>query len=290
MKNLSRKNLITLLLPSFLFIIFVFAVPIFYSIFISLHHYNILLPYHPFVGFKNYIKLSQDSVFWSSLKITLYFVVVAVAIELSLAMLIALLLNQDFKGREFLRVILMVPWAVPWVVNGIMWKWIFNSEFGVLNKLLLQIGIIGKNIKWLGKPFLALNMMIFADVWKETPFIAILLLAGLQAIPIDYYEAAEIEGANSWVKFCRITLPLLKPVTFVALSLRTIWAFKSFDLVYALTQGGPSQGTNLLNFYIYQTTFSHLDFGYGATLSLVLTIIILVITLLFYKFILTEEE
>jgi len=290
MKYKNTKQLMTLLSPSLAFIIFVFTVPIIYSIFISLHRYNILLPVRTFVAFDNYIRLLQDGVFWHSLKVTIFFVIGAVIIELLLGMLIALLLNQEFKGKAYLRVLLLVPWAVPWVVNGTMWKWVYNTEFGALNILLKQLGIISGNINWLGEPFRALIMMVLADVWKETPFIAILLLAGLQVIPEHFYEAAKIAGAGVWRRFFHITLPLLKPVLFVALSLRTIWAFKSFDLVYALTQGGPSQGTNLLNFHIYQTTFSNLNFGYGATLSIILTLIILFITILYYKYVLGKEE
>ncbi len=289
MKQKNRKHLFTLLSPSLIFIIFVFTVPIIYSIYISFHKYNIIIPKKPFIGFGNYINLLNQSSFWHSLWITVYFVIVAVIIELVLALLIALLLNQDFFGKAYLRVLLLIPWAVPPVVNGIMWKWIYNSEFGALNILLRQLGLVTENINWLGRSFMALNMMVLADVWKETSFIAILLLAGLQTIPEQYYEAAKIAGAGVWKRFFYITLPVLKPVLFVGLSLRTIWAFKSFDLVYALTQGGPSQGTNLLNFNIYQTTFSNLNFGYGAALSIILTLIILFITLIYYKYVLGDE-
>ena len=290
MKLDQKKHLVSLLSPSLLFILFVFTIPIIYSIYISFFRYNILLPQRPFIAWGNYISLIRDGVFWHSLGVTIYFVLGAVMLEMLLGILIALLLNQDFWGKNYLRVIMLVPWAVPWVVNGIMWKWIYNTEFGALNIFLKQLGMISENINWLGEPFRALNMMILADVWKETPFIAILLLAGLQTIPEQYYEAARIAGAGVWQRFYQITLPLLKPIIFVALSLRTIWAFKSFDLVYALTQGGPSQGTNLLNFHIYQTTFSYLNFGYGATLSIVLTLIIMVITLFYYKYVLGQVE
>jgi len=189
-----------------------------------------------------------------------------------------------------LRTILLLPWAVPWVVNGIIWKWILNPRFGALNALLQQLGIIKSYRVWLGEPFLALNMMILADIWKETPFIAILLLAGLQAIPKELYEAAMVEGAGSWRRFWAITLPLIRPVLFVALTLRAIWSLKTFDLVFALTQGGPSGGTNLLNYYIYTTSFSRLDFGYGATLSVVFVFLILIITIGCYKLVFREVQ
>ncbi|MFW6380971.1 MAG: carbohydrate ABC transporter permease [Bacillota bacterium] len=294
MKGSFRKykasDLLVLLSPSLLLVGFIFAIPIVYSIYISFHKYNIFSPGTPFIGLDNYRKLFLSGTFWHSLGITFYFVVLAVAVEIVLALLIALLLNQRFYGQKLLRVMLLLPWAVPWVVNGIMWRWIYNSEFGPLNALLRQLGLISSDINWLGEPFRALNMMIMADIWKETAFIAVLFLAGLQTIPIDYYEAAEIGGANMWRKFWHITLPLLKPIMFVALSLRTIWAFKTFDLVYALTRGGPSRGTNLLNFHIYNTTFSNLNFGYGASLSIILTLIILILTLVYYRVVLGEEE
>lgn len=285
-----RRLIIELISPSIIMIAFVFLIPIFYVLYLSLYRYNLLIPGRLFVGFQNYSHLFTSPDFWNSLKVTFYFTFVAVGVEITLGLLIALLLNQPFKGKAVLRTALVVPWAIPWVVNGIMWKWIYNPSFGALNGLLKQLGLITSYKVWLGKPFLALNMVVIADVWKETPFIAILLLAGLQTIPRTLYEAAEVEGANAVERFWNVTLPLIRPLLFVALTLRTIWALKTFDLIFALTQGGPSEGTSLLNYYIYTTSFSRLNFGYGAAISVVFTIFILIITLFYYKSIFKEVE
>ncbi len=289
-KKQKNRTLAALLLPGLIIIFFVFAVPILYSIYLSLLNFSRGVADPSFVGLDNYFHLFRDDAFWHSIRLTLYFVVWAVAIEIVLGLLIALLLNEKFWGVKLLRVLLLLPWAIPWVVNGIMWRWIYNPHFGPLNRLLRQFGFITRNINWLGEPARAMRMMILADVWKETSFIALLFLAGLQTIPEDYYEVAKIEGANILQRFYHITLPAIKPVLFVALSLRTIWAFKSFDLVYALTQGGPSRGTNLINFHIYQVTFRSLNFSYGATLSLILTLIILIITVIYYQVMIKEAE
>lgn len=295
MRKLSRRHdkgrmVLGLIVPSLLAIGFTFILPICYVIFLSLHNYNILMPSHKFVAFSNYLRLLRDLNFWYSLKVTLYFAFVGVTVEVVLALLIALFLNLRFRGQLVLRTILLLPWAVPWVINGIMWKWIFNPRFGALNALLQQLGIIKSYQVWLGRPFLALNMMILADVWKETPFIAVLLLAGLQALPKELYEAAMVEGAGAWKRFWAITLPLLRPVLFVALTLRAIWSLKTFDLVFALTQGGPSGGTNLLNYYIYNISFSRLDFGYGSAISVVFVVLILGITVGCYKLVFREVQ
>jgi len=287
----SKQRLIFgLVTPSMLAIGFTFLLPIGYVVYLSLHKYNILIPAHPFVGFSNYLRLLSDPNFWNSLEVTLYFAFVGVTTEVTLALLIALFLNQRFRGQMILRTILLLPWAVPWVVNGIIWKWIYNPRFGALNALLQQLGIIKSYQVWLGKPFLALNMMILADVWKETPFIAVMLLAGLQALPKELYEAAMVEGASAWRRFWSITLPLIRPVLFVALILRAIWSLKTFDLVFTLTQGGPSGGTSLLNYYIYTTSFSRLDFGYGSALSVVFVFLILIITIGCYKLVFREVQ
>ena len=286
------QGLITVCMgPSILMIAFAFLIPMGNCIYLSFHKYHLLVANKPFIGLQNYLHIFiADSTFWHSLWVTFYFTFVAVGIEIILALLIALLLNQSFRGRAILRATLILPWAIPWVVNGIMWKWIYNPSFGILNGLLKQLGLIDSYKVWLGTPFLALNMMVLSDVWKETPFIAILLLAGLQTIPKDLYESAEIDGASLWKRFWNITLPLIRPTFFLAFVLRTIWAFKTFDLVYALTQGGPVDGTSLLNYYIYETSFSRLNFGYGAAVSMILMIIVLGLTLIYYKVIFREVE
>ena len=198
----------------------------------------------------------------------------AVALEIALGVLIALMLNRDFPRRWFVRMLALLPWAIPPVVNGIIWKWMLNPRYGALNGLLLQLGIIktpDDYIIWLGTPTLALLMVVLADVWKETPFIMLLFLAALQTIPRDLYEAARIDGAGPIRILFRITLPLIAPTLFVAVALRTIWALKSFDLIYSLTAGGPSNGTSVIAYYTYLESFVSLDLGRGAAAAYLLT-------------------
>lgn len=270
--------------------VFFFLYPLLSTLWFSLHRYHLARPSErPFIGVLNYVAVFQDSYFWVSVKATIYFLVVAVSIEMILGLAIAVLLNQKFRGRGFVRALLIIPWAVPAVVNGVMWKWIYNPSFGALNGLLETFGLIDKYIVWLGHPFLALNMLVIADVWKETPFIVLIILAALQTIPESLYEAAKVDGANAWQSFRKITLAVIRPTLFVALSLRTIWAVKNFDLVYTLTQGGPSRGTSLIAYYMYVKSFVSLTFGYGAAVACIITIVIFII-IFFYQRALTAES
>jgi multiple sugar transport system permease protein len=177
----------------------------------------------------------------------------------------------------------LLPWAVPSVVNGIMWKWIMNASYGALNGLLYSLGIIKDYIIWLGSPSLALAMVVWADVWKETPFIMLLILAALQTIPKDLYEAARVDGANAIQTFFNVTIPLIRPVLFVAVALRTIWALKSFDLIYTLTSGGPSGGTSVVGYYTYLKSFVNLNLGRGAASAYIMTVVVLVLVVVYQR-------
>jgi multiple sugar transport system permease protein len=216
-----------------------------------------------FVGLENYLFLLSDDRFWNALKNTAYFTAVSVSLELILGLSIALLLQRSFRLKGFVRALVLIPWAIPTVVSAKMWEWIYNTDFGILNY------IVGSKINWLGNPFLALNAAVFMDVWKTTPFVAILLMAGLQVIPQDLYQAAKVDGAGRWNTFKTITLPLLKPVILVVLLFRTLDAFRIFDAIYVLTGGGPANTTETLSIYAYKVLFQTLQFGYGSTLSVV---------------------
>ena len=210
--RLPGDRLLALLLtaPAIISIAIVTLYPVGYSFWLSLHRRDLLKPYlgQPFVGLQNYLDTLTDSIFWDSMCVTVYFVGMAVVLEIGLGLLIAMMLNREFPGRVYVRVLALLPWAVPSVVNGTMWKWIFNPAYGALNGLLFQLGLIKQYVAWLGEPFLALNMVVLADVWTETPFIMLLILAALQTIPKDLYEAAIVDGASRWQLFTRVTLPL----------------------------------------------------------------------------------
>jgi ABC-type sugar transport system permease subunit len=291
----QRENLSTgliLITPAAMIMIVVTLYPLIRSFWISLHTWDLMKPAlgHPFVGLKNYLYILKDENFWQSVQITFLFVLGAVALEITLGLALALLLNREFWGRNVVRIVVLLPWAIPAVVNGIMWKWILNPSYGSLNGLLYSMGIIDQYVVWLGTPKLALLVVILADVWKETPFIMLLFLAALQTIPKDLYEAAMVDGSNAFQSLFRITIPLISPTIFVAISLRTIWALKSFDLIYTLTAGGPSGGTTVVGYYTYLKTFINLNLGRGAAVAYLMTLVVLVLVLLYQKALYREVE
>lgn len=297
-KRLSRRRreelalMVALTAPAVLIISFVTIYPLARSFWISLRQWDLTKPNegHPFVGLGNYQASLTDPAFHQSVKVTLIFVVAAVTLEIGLGLLIALVLNREFRGRNLVRMLALLPWAVPAVVNGIMWKWILNPSYGALNGLLLSLGLIDRYIIWLGSPYSALAMVVLADVWKETPFIMLLFLAALQTIPRDLYEAARVDGASSLQSLFRITLPLIRPMLFVALALRTIWALKSFDLIYTLTAGGPSNGTSVIGYYTYLKSFVSLQLGRGAAVAYILTGVVIFLVLLYQRALYAEVE
>lgn len=297
-RQLSQKRRDELMLAAFLLApaaIIMGAVtlyPLLSALSISTQRWDLTRPADgtPFIGLDNYIWVLNDPQFWQSAQVTVAFVVMAVALEITLGLLIALMLNREFPGRGIVRVLALLPWAVPQVVNAIMWKWILNPSYGALNGLLYQFGLIDRYIIWLGDPWLALVMVVIADAWKETPFIMLLFLAALQTIPKDLYEAARVDGANRLSMFFHITLPLIRPTLFVALALRTIWALKSFDLIYALTAGGPSGATEVLGYYTYIKSFVSLNLGRGAAAAYIMTAAVLVLVLIYQRALYREVE
>jgi len=264
-------------IPALVLLSFVTIYPVFYVLYLSLQRRLLIFDISRFIGLGNYLFLLSDERFWNALKNTVYFTTLSVSLELSLGLLIALLLNRPFRFRGGIRAVVLIPWAIPTVVSAKMWEWIYNTDFGILNYL------IGSKINWLGSSFWAMNAAIFMDVWKTTPFVAILLMAGLQVIPQDLYHAAMVDGAGSGFIFRKITLPLLKPVILVVLIFRTLDAFRVFDAVYVLTGGGPANTTETLSIYAYKVLFQTLQFGYGSTLSVVVFLCIGGISIFYIK-------
>ncbi len=261
MRNTDRC--IRFILPALLLLAGVTLYPLIQVTYLSLHRRLLIFDISEFVGFQNYLFLLQDERFWGALKNTVYFTTLSVACELSLGLVFALLLNRRFFGKGLARAVMLVPWAIPTVVSAKMWEWMYNTDFGIINYLL------GIKINWLGDPHWAMNAAVFMDVWKTTPFVAILLLAGLQVIPRDLYNAARIDGAGPVRLFWNITLPSLKPVILIVIVFRCLDAFRVFDAVYVLTGGGPANTTETLSIYAYKVLFQTLQFGYGSTLSVI---------------------
>ncbi|MEX2460737.1 MAG: sugar ABC transporter permease [Paenibacillaceae bacterium] len=284
---MKKNNPYLYLIPSFLVIFLVIFVPLFYALFISFIDLskNVNKLSNPdlwnFIGFKNYMDVIKGEFFWKSLGRTLYFTITSVGFEFIIGLSIALLLNEKFKGRGLVRGLMLIPWAFPTIVSAVLWRWMYDSNNGTITNLLDKLGIHGLNI--LGSGFSAMNAIIIADVWKNTAFIALILLAALQALPISAYEAAKVEGASAFYRLRKITLPLLSSAILVALVMRTMEAFKVFDIIYIMTGGGPAGGTQVLSFYTYSSSMMSGNFSYGASISFLMSGFIMVFALIYIK-------
>jgi len=219
------------------------------------------------VGLANFQRLFNDEVFWKAALNTSYFSVMEVILVTLISLGVALLLNHPMGRAGFFRILLIVPWAIAPVANAVLWKWILNANYGVLNGILKYLGIIDTYQVWLGSHFSALNFLLIVDVWKSVPFVALLVLAGLQRVPQSLYRAAYVDGAGPVQSFFHVTLPTIRSVLAVAIVLQTIWSLRVFDLVFVLTRGGPADATVLLNFLAYRVTFNFLDLGYGSAIA-----------------------
>jgi multiple sugar transport system permease protein len=288
LRSREQRTAWILLAPALLLLLFVFAYPIVRAFWLSVFTRNLGTELQPvFSGWENYVRMAGDGRFWQSLWATAVFTTASVISELLIGLGIALVLNQAFFGRGIVRTIAILPWALPTALIGLAWAWIFNDQFGVVNDILQRLGLINTGINWLGDPTLAMIAVVFADVWKTTPFISILLLAGLQSISQDLYEAYSVDGATAWQKFRNITVPLLLPQILIAVLFRFAQAFGIFDLIAVMTGGGPGGATEVVSLYIYSTVMRYLDFGYGAAL-VVVTFLILIAAVAIASFLLTK--
>ena len=273
----ERLGRFGLLGPAVAYVASVAVMPVVFTLWLSLRKEMPIFGISQFEGLQNYLFLMRDARFRGAVGHTGYFVLVAVTLELTLGLAIALLLHQKFPGRGLARALVLIPWAVPSVVAARFWEWTLNADFGVLNFLLRT------RINWLGDPFWAMHAAILADVWKTTPFMVLLLLAGLQVIPEHLYRAARIDGANSWQAFRHITLPLLKPIILLALLFRTMDAARVFDLIYVLTGGGPGNQTETLVIYAYNLLYRTLQFGYGSSVAVATFFFIVLLSLAYLR-------
>jgi multiple sugar transport system permease protein len=238
----------------------------------------------------NFFRLATDSRFTAALKTTALFTAVSVALEFLLGLLSALAAESIGRGRRIVRTLILIPWTLPTAIIAALWIWIFNDQYGLVNALLLKTGLIASPIAWLGKPQTAFLSVIMADVWKAFPFVFIILLAGLQSIPREMYEAIEIDGGNAWHRFRYVTLPYILPFIFLALIFRIVQAFAIFDLVYVLTGGGPGGATETVSVYGYYTFMRYLDFGYGATMAITTIVVLALIAWMLYLLLLRKHE
>lgn len=287
----SHRTALFFLLPSFIFVAIFSLFPIFESFRLSFYRLILTLPWlgQKIVGWQNYIDLWEDPVAMESLLTTLIFVGVTIPLELLFGLGIALVLNDVFHGRGLLRAVVLIPWAIPTVVSSQMWRFIFNDRYGLINFIFFGADV-SRYVAPLADPHLALVAIMAAEIWKTTPFAALILLAGLQGIPDDLYEAASVDGATAWQKFRHVTLPLIKPALLLALLFRTIDSLRVFDLVFVTTQGGPADATNVLQFYGYKKTFAEGMVGYGSAIAVAVFLMSLIFSLAYLRFLQTSRQ
>ncbi len=266
-----------LMLPLLVVMIAVIGWPLIDTVRLSFTDARLVGTEGTFVGFDNYAKMLGGSNFLRAFVTTTWFAVVSVTAEMVLGVLAALLLNQQFRGRTALRALMILPWALPTVVNATLWRLIYNPEYGALNAALTQIGLIDSYRSWLGEPGSALTALIIADCWKNFPLVALIALAALQAVPRDITAASLVDGAGPLNRFRYVIMPYLAGPLLVALVLRTIEAFKVFDLIWVMTRGGPANSTRTLSILVYQEAFSFQRAGSGASLALIVTLLVTVL-------------
>lgn len=275
--------------PSLILIFALAIYPLLYTIFISFTELNMMTGETQYKGAANYIQAFTSGEFRNSVWVTLLFTILSLVIQLPLGVLVALLLNQEFKGRWLLRSIVLVPWAVPTLVNSTLWNWIFNTQYGAANRLLMQFNLISEPIIWFDSPMKAMGVIVFADTWRMLPLYVLMMLASLQTIPQSQIEAAILDGAGAFSRFRNVILPLIKPMLLVVLVIRTMQALKVFDIIYMLTHGGPANGTMVISYYIYNQSFGFMHFSYGAALAIIVAVISTIITVLYVKILKTDD-
>ena len=268
----------TLLTPALSVTVLIIFFPIVQTAVMSLFNYVIWKPKETrFIGLGNYLQALRDEVFWISLKNTIFWIVGVIALQLLLGFVTAMLLNREFKWRGLARSLILIPWVTPSVITALMWRWMYDGNNGVINDLLVRIGLLNSYFPWLANSSTALPAIMVALMWQGFPFFAIMILAGLQAIPRTLYEAAEVDGATRLQMFGRITLPMLMPILLTSMLLRIIWVANSMDVIFVMTGGGPGYATHTLPLFAFIRAYKGLDFGYASTIAIFLTLLLIAI-------------
>jgi multiple sugar transport system permease protein len=268
----------TLLTPALSVTILIIFFPIVQTAVMSLFNYVIWKPKDThFIGLGNYLQALRDEVFWISLKNTVYWIAGVIVLQLLLGFVAALLLNREFRWRGLARSLILIPWVTPSVITALMWRWMYDGNNGVINDLLVRVGLLKSYFPWLATSATALPAIMVALMWQGFPFFAIMILAGLQAIPRTLYEAAEVDGATRLQMFARITLPMLTPILLTSILLRIIWVANSMDVIFVMTGGGPGYATHTLPVFAFIRAYKGLDFGYASTIAIFLTLLLIAI-------------
>lgn len=284
---------VVLITPALLLTIALIFVPLITTVLYSVYDANLSrLDRAEFVGLGQYIDFLRSSAFWQSIGRTAYFTFFSVGFELVLGIAIAMLIEQKRKlfGWRFLRVAILIPWAVPTIVTGAMWRWIYAADYGALNGMLIQLGVIAKPVPWLSDPTSAMNLVIVADVWHSVPFVVLIIAAALASLPGELDEASALDGANAWQHFFYVMLPLLRPAILVVLVIRSVEAFRVFDIIYIMTRGGPVNGTMVISYLTYQKTFSDLKVGAGSTLSFLVSAFTLILAGVYVRLLYSKDD
>lgn len=271
----------SMILPNFIGFFIFMLIPIIATIGLGFTEWD-LVNDPRWVGLDNYKHLFKDRIFWLSFKKTIWFTLINVPVQSFLALLIAVLLNRKLKALNLFRTLFIIPWVCMSVAVGLTWTWLFNTQFGYINHVLTSLGL--ERIGWLTSDKLALYAVIFVNIWQYLGWHIILLLAGLQIVPQELYEAATVDGANNWMKFWKITIPMISPIFFYDLVVNMIMTLQIFDLPFAMTNGGPGNATRVFNLYLYQKGFSFLLMGEACSMGVVLFVLIMVATFLVFKF------
>ena len=268
--------------PSVVVTLAIVFLPMLQAIWMSLHEYVLFRPKAiQWIGIQHFLKILDDEVFWISLQHTVVWISLTVPAQLLLGLLTALLLNQQFFWRPLARALVIIPWALPSVVISLMWVWIYDANFGILNEFLLRLKLISYSIPWLADPDTALYAIILTLTWQGFPFFAVMILAGLQAIPKTYYEAAAIDGASVIQQFFYITIPGIAGVIFTSVLLRIIWVANSLDVIFVMTGGGPGYATHTLPLYAFVEARTSLDYGYGSALAVTFSLLLTILVVLY---------
>ncbi|WP_422479354.1 carbohydrate ABC transporter permease [Pleomorphochaeta sp. DL1XJH-081] len=279
-KNTLRPYV--LLLPAYIAILGVIAFPIFRALVMSFQSYSLLKPNDiKFIAFGNYYKALQDPVFWSSLVKTGVYVFGTVLFQFLFGLIFALMLNSTSFISRVSRNLILIPWVIPGVLAAFMWRWLFNANYGLFNTILKSMGLINENIAWLTLPDTAMFAVIVASIWKGVPFFTLMLLAGLQSVPKELYEASKIDGASKWQQLFSITIPSIMPTIVTTTLLRIIWTANFVDIIFNMTEGGPGYSTQVLSVYTFMTARSTLNYGYSASLSIFMTILLIVVIMIY---------
>jgi multiple sugar transport system permease protein len=272
-----------LMLPALLLLGCLTIYPVAYGIWISFFNKHALFPRQQFVGFGNYAYLLHDPDFWASLWNGTVYAVVTIVLQVALGVATALLLNESFKGRNLVRGLVLFPYMIPTVVAVILWKWLLNNQFGLINYFLVELGLVAQPISWMGRNYIMISL-IFISVWQFFPFVVLAVLARLQTIPEELYDAAKVDGASALRRFYHVTLPQLRSVLFVIILLRSIWMFTKFDTVWLLTQGGGAERyIRTLPVYAYLRTFNYYQAGMGAAIAVVMFLILVAATVVYFN-------